>query len=265
MTVPFRPTNLHTAYYRHAPVPLHMIAQKYYVFQGGNGGRRLWSTATYGVALPRPSRLDLGGQGQRPTGSRTARRSVAGTHQILAVPMSPRAGLAEPEDACPESADRVRSLYAPTCFREAETGGFWCRIHPNGALACDTRTRVGGASRRMPRFRYAEGQALARRPGPLQVEQATASSEPADCKTGSSVSSRVRRWPGAEDGGRYGIQALGICLRIDLSGPAVGLHFGWLHRNCRGRHPSCSGHLPASSKAKDPAVAGSRAGLSMPG
>ena len=153
----------------------------------------------------RPSRFDLGGQGQRPTGNRTARKSVAGTHQILAVPMSPRAGLAEPEDACPESADRVRSLYAPTCFREAETGGIWCRIWPNGPLARDTRTHVYLSWQNLARnagSRYAEGQAPARRPSPLQARQATASSEPAGWKTASSVSSRVCHRSGAEDSGR---------------------------------------------------------------
>ena len=37
--------------------------------------------------------------------------------------MSPRALLAAPSDAGPESSDRVGSLYAPNSFREVKTDG----------------------------------------------------------------------------------------------------------------------------------------------
>ena len=80
------------------------------------------------VPIPGRTRGDEG----NPAGCRFGRRPTAGIHGILAVPAHPRALLAVPSDAGPNSSDGVRSLYAPTSFREGKTDGIQCRIHPNG-------------------------------------------------------------------------------------------------------------------------------------
>lgn len=119
-------------------------------------------------------------------------RSVAGIHQILAVPALGSANRKMPVRNLPTR--YVLSTRRPASER-AKRAGFGTEFIEMGPRARHAY-QVGSASRRMPGSRYAEDQASARRPGPPQARQATASSEPAGWKTASSVSSRVRRRPG---------------------------------------------------------------------
>lgn len=143
---------------------------------------------------------------------------------------SPRAGFGEPEDAGPESADWVRSLYTPTSFREGEKGGIRHRIHRNGPPRA---TRVPS----WQCLAQNAGVSVCGRPS-ICPPTWSAAGETSDSFVGTSrlencfVRFKPRAPPAGTEDGNHGIRALGVRPRLDLSGPAVERLFEWLYRDC---------------------------------